>query len=50
MAYPKDYKPVHLREEILLELDEIEDFGDIGRQEKIRQLIRFYKAKKEIVV
>lgn len=50
MAYPKDYKTIHLREDLHSELMQLNDFGNVGVQEKINQLLRFYKAKKEVVI
>lgn len=46
MAYPDNYKAVHIKEEIWQELNSLSDFGNVGNQEKIKQLLRFYRAKK----
>lgn len=47
MAYPRGYKPIHLRESLHEELMELDDFGPVGIQEKINQLLRFYKYHKK---
>jgi len=45
-TYPTDYRTIHLKKSIWLELEIIGDFGHIGNQEKINQLIRFFKKHK----
>lgn len=45
-TYPKNYKTIHVRESLFNELNDLYDFGNIGNQEKINQLLRFYKVKK----
>jgi hypothetical protein len=50
MAYPKNYKTIHMQEDLHTELMALQDFGNVGVQEKIKQLLRFYKAKKEVVI
>lgn len=48
-TYPKGYKTMHIKKDLYDELTKIYDFGNIGNQEKVRQLLRFYKMKKENV-
>lgn len=45
-TYPKNYKTIHIKKEVYEELLKIYDFGNVGNQEKIKQLLRFYKMKK----
>jgi hypothetical protein len=47
MAYPKNYKTIHIQQDLHFELCNLNEFGNVGIQEKIRQLLRYYKAKKE---
>lgn len=48
MGYPKGYKAVHLNENLWNEINFISEFGNVGMQEKVKQLLRFYKAKRKI--
>lgn len=48
MAYPKNYTSLHLTKELKQELRELQDFGNIGLPEKINQLMRFYKSRKDL--
>jgi hypothetical protein len=45
-TYPKNYKTVHFKRELHEELLKLSDFGNVGIQEKVKQLLRFYKTKK----
>lgn len=38
-----------MKAELHKQLLELEDFGNVGIQEKVNQLLRFYKAKKKNV-
>jgi len=45
-TYPKNYKTIHMHKRLHLKLLLLSDFGNVGIQEKIRQLLRFYNSKK----
>lgn len=47
MGYPEGYKAVHLNADLWQEIYNLSEFGNVGQQEKIKQLLRFYKAKRE---